>query len=90
MALATDVVSDELARIYRLSQALSYQLVRQLSATTCEFLPGGKQAAFVDERASFRTLPTTSFHRGEAPLVDLERAHSHRRRFPSPDYTMCL
>jgi len=69
-----------------LSQALSYQLVRQLSATTREFLADGKKAAFVDERPSLRTFFTPSFHggdTGEAPLVDLERAHSHRRRFPT-------
>jgi len=52
-------------------------------ATTREFLPDGKQAAFADESASLRTFPTTSFYRGEAALVDLERAHSHRRRFPT-------
>jgi len=52
-------------------------------ATTCEFLPDGKQAAFADESASLHTFPMTSFHRGEAALVDLEQTHSHRRRFPT-------
>jgi len=58
-------------------------MVMRFPATTRQFLPGESQAAFVDESAYLRTFPTTSFHRREAALVDLERAHSHRRRFPT-------
>jgi len=38
-------------------------------------------------KAPLPTFPTTSFHRGETALVDLERAHLHRRRLPR-DYTL--